>query len=764
MGRFQLNLRLCFWILAALVHFAGTTVRGVHAVEAGAREEEHKVGQERKISLTETSPIHLRCVGTKGKWCEDFLLQEPVTWKTAPRGDKECPDNCNNVGRCNHDTGYCDCPAGWTGVGCKKRQKRPCTHLHRSPEDPSKEPASHIGPDKRDKDWTEMGITYSRCGGICDDDFGICYCDGPLGRIPTPDDAPAGTPPKRRGRPLVTHHMAPMTTWDGRRAFGEQPYENVYGPLGYCNATQPVWSAACAIDDLGGPTCDDPMEAFCPAACSGHGTCNLGFCVCDEGYYGHDCARRRAGLPQLPSRIPTTRWLADVVVDPPAAREPPPKAVRRRPLVYVYDLEPMYQAKILQYRVSATWCVHRRHDHPHNQTIWTDVWGYAMETLLHELFLLSEHRTFDPEEADFFYVPHQASCLPFPIGSWADHPWFPGPGGPRVAQMANMLMETVQWINATYPFWQRRGGRDHIWVFTHDEGACWAPNVLTPSIWLTHWGRMDKDHKSNTAFRPDRYDEDFKSPHQPEGFLKHTKGHVCYDPVKDLVIPSFKSPRHYEKSSLQGAPARERDLLFFFRGDVGKHRLPNYSRGVRQKIYKLAKQGDWGNKHKFYVGDRDDVKGEYSDLISRAKFCLVAAGDGWSPRLEDAMTHGCIPVIIFDEVHAALESIIDFDSFSVRIKEADVDRILDILQAIPERQVRAKQAHLGQVWHRFRYGSLPGLARELQSNNDRYQPYRSREEKTGQVHFPRPFKGDPMVDDAFGTIVQWLYSRIPHTR
>ncbi len=70
------------------------------------------------------------------------------------------------------------------------------------------------------------------------------------------------------------------------------------------------------------------------------------------------------------------------------------------------------------------------------------------------------------------------------------------PPGPRVAQMANMLMETVQWINTTYPFWQRRSSQDHIWVFTHDEGACWAPNVLTPSIWLTHWGRMDKDHKA----------------------------------------------------------------------------------------------------------------------------------------------------------------------------------------------------------------------------------------------------------------------------
>ncbi len=67
----------CPFALARLhVQSAGTTVRGVHAVEAGPLEEEHKVGQERKIPLTETSPIHLRCVGTKGKWCEDFLLQE----------------------------------------------------------------------------------------------------------------------------------------------------------------------------------------------------------------------------------------------------------------------------------------------------------------------------------------------------------------------------------------------------------------------------------------------------------------------------------------------------------------------------------------------------------------------------------------------------------------------------------------------------------------------------------------------------------------
>jgi hypothetical protein len=36
-------------------------------------------------------------------------------------------------------------------------------------------------------------------------------------------------------------------------------------------------------------------------------------------------------------------------------------------------------------------------------------------------------------------------------------------------------------------------------------------------------------------------------------------------------------------------------------GDVGKHRLPNYSRGIRQSIYKMAKEGGWAEKHKVLV-------------------------------------------------------------------------------------------------------------------------------------------------------------------
>ena len=38
------------------------------------------------------------------------------------------------------------------------------------------------------------------------------------------------------------------------------------------------------------------------------------------------------------------------------------------------------------------------------------------------LWLQSEHRTFDPEEADYFYVPIYTSCLMWPIYGWGGPP------------------------------------------------------------------------------------------------------------------------------------------------------------------------------------------------------------------------------------------------------------------------------------------------------------------------------------------------------
>ena len=54
----------------------------------------------------------------------------------------------------------------------------------------------------------------------------------------------------------------------------------------------------------------------------------------------------------------------------------------------------------------------------------------------------------------------------------------------------------------------------------------------------------------------------------------------------------------------------------------------------------------WLCKHYPSWCRQDVIEGDYSQLLASSIFCLVLPGDGWSARMDDAMLHGCIPVII----------------------------------------------------------------------------------------------------------------------
>lgn len=84
-------------------------------------------------------------------------------------------------------------------------------------------------------------------------------------------------------------------------------------------------------------------------------------------------------------------------------------------------------------------------------------------------------------------------------------------------------------------------------------------------------------------------------------------------------------------------------------------------------------------------------------LDPRAKFCLAPPGDGWSPRIEDCVLHGAIPVIIMDGVHAPFESLLDWPSFSLRVAEDDLAKLPQLLAAVPAARVKAMQANLAKV-------------------------------------------------------------------
>jgi len=125
----------------------------------------------------------------------------------------------------------------------------------------------------------------------------------------------------------------------------------------------------------------------------------------------------------------------------------------------------------------------------------------------------------------------------------------------------------------------------------------------------------------------------------------------------------------------------------------------------------------------------------------------VLPGDGWSSRAEDAAGHLCIPVVVMDRVHAVFESVLDWDLFSVRVAEAEVERLPEILAAIPDDKVERMQARLLSVAHRFLYSSGHVVTRMLHRIHAHNRQ-------------PLPSDNHPMRrDDALATILQWLHSK-----
>lgn len=76
------------------------------------------------------------------------------------------------------------------------------------------------------------------------------------------------------------------------------------------------------------------------------------------------------------------------------------------------------------------------------------------------------------------------------------------------------------------------------------------------------------------------------------------------------------------------------------------------------------------------------------------------AGDGYAQRLEDAILHGCLPVIIMDHVHVAFETLIDFAPFSIRVPEGQVHNLPSILLQVTYLEIKHMQRALARVWHR----------------------------------------------------------------
>lgn len=557
------------------------------------------------------------------------------------------------------------------------------------------------------------------------------------------------------------------------------------------------------FDGYVGDFCQERVRQFCLNDCAHRGACVHGHCRCDPGYFGADCSQLEAGgiapvgagsgvgvegtgrngngASVSASRAMDGRLFgteADAMDGGTRARQLSESLISerlerggfvgladefaggshdrrrrraRRPLVYVYDLDPRFTTAQLQQRADKWKCTTRSMESG-NTTRFVDTL-YGVETALHELLLDSPHRTEDPELADFFFVPVYHFCFisriqtPVPDHSYLKYQNELGPScGMTHADVtgAKLFVPLMRHVMEDFPFWNRSGGADHLVPFLHDEGACYAPKEVANATLLVHWGRHDLNPEPSTAFSyhawaTKKEDKDESCPVRHAALLAGHEGR-CYRPGRDIVLPPWRDPSAFDRSPLlraesdavaaalttrkrkplhppwtnlaasaaiarvaarasAGAAAKPRDGPFFlFRGEI-RMDSRSHSAGLRQEAHRFYGPG----KAAAAGGDVivDGPAGSYREELASAVFCGVFPGDGWSARFEDAVLNGCVPVVVQDDVHVAWEGYLDVSALSVRFSRHDIPTMVARLREMPPERLASLRLAGARAWHRF---------------------------------------------------------------
>ncbi|GAQ89252.1 Exostosin family protein [Klebsormidium nitens] len=321
-----------------------------------------------------------------------------------------------------------------------------------------------------------------------------------------------------------------------------------------------------------------------------------------------------------------------------------------QPLIYVYELPPHLN----------TWTyVHSGAGADRTAPV------IFLERLLH-----SPHRTTDPKLADFFFVP-----------AWPRWHLNRGP----------YLESVVQYLRATWPYFDARGGADHIWFTTDDWGPCeetgFRNRVIGAGVLLTFWG-YDKNAR-NGGDEP------------------------CFIPGQDIVVPPnleydiLAKRKEAEERGRLRIGLRNRTNWFYFAGSSGRLAestgtgRKEYSFGVRQAVF-----DHFEDDNRFKLEELRFGASDYLAEMANSLFCLAPSGHGWGTRATQAVILGCVPVVIQNDVTQPFEyDLIDWETFGVRIRNEDVPRIPQILGAIHVTEIEKKQRIMGQVWPRFLWQS-----------------------------------------------------------
>jgi len=268
-------------------------------------------------------------------------------------------------------------------------------------------------------------------------------------------------------------------------------------------------------------------------------------------------------------------------------------------------------------------------------------WG--AEVLIHMFLLQSKVLTEDPNEADFFFVPQYTACI---MNS-----------APKDKFNKEESDELFKKIIKRLPYFEKTHGRDHVFVFAHENGVhgpfpSWK-QYIKDSIFLMLEPELSNDYPTQTV--------------------------TSYSYIKDILVPGRLTFDMINIISSINLDISRREYLGDFVGwNRPLHPSDDDSKSPRQVLLSLAEDP------RLYI--RQDVP--FGDALlgsSSSSFCFIPRGvSSWTSRLFRVLFANCIPVILNDRVEIPFSELLPVHEWTIKVpmKNIDGDALLNALEEI----------------------------------------------------------------------------------